>query len=251
MNDSVKAPTGTQAAVRAIHLLKAFSAQRPEMSLAELCARVGLTKTTTHRLLAALVSEGLVEKDGNRGRYRLGPGIMTLAANLSAGQNLIANVHAVLESLAADTGETASLEVHVNGAMLILDEVPGRHLVNAAGNIGTQWPIHATSTGKVCLAFSKNGERLLQPPLQRFTSDTVIDKQQWGRLIKQVRQQGYATTRNELEDGYAAVAAPILASDGTFRAAISIGGPVQRLDTACMKSLGLRLRNAAKGLSIS
>ena len=88
----VKAPAGTQAALRAIRVLKAFSTERPELTLTEMCGAVGLTKTTTHRLLNALMSEGLVERDSRSGRYRLGIGILALATSMISGRTLISAV---------------------------------------------------------------------------------------------------------------------------------------------------------------
>ena len=99
-----EAPQGTQAVVRAIRLLKAFSSARPELTLAELCAAIGLTKTTTHRLLSALVSEGLVARKASRNSYRLGPAVIALGSQALLTSDLRSEARPTLEALASETG---------------------------------------------------------------------------------------------------------------------------------------------------
>ena len=115
-------PQGAQAALRAVRLLKLFSNERPEMSLAELSRASGLNKTTTHRLLRALQSESLVDRNPATSAYSLGPGLMALGVQALASSDLRRRVRPVLRSLARETGETATLEIPFEESMLILDE---------------------------------------------------------------------------------------------------------------------------------
>ncbi len=137
-------PQGAQAALRAVRLLKLFTNERPEMSLAEISRASGLNKTTTHRLLRALQSESLIDRNPATSAYSLGAGLMALGVQALASSDLRRRVRPVLRILARETGETATLEVPFEDNMLILDEVAGNHVIGSAGNIGTRWPIHAT-----------------------------------------------------------------------------------------------------------
>ncbi|MEX2259441.1 MAG: helix-turn-helix domain-containing protein, partial [Woeseia sp.] len=103
-------------------MLKLFTPERAEMTLAELSKAAGLNKTTTHRLLQALQSESLVERNAATSVYSLGPGLMALGVQALASSDLRKRVRPVLRSLARETGETATLEVPVEDSMLILDE---------------------------------------------------------------------------------------------------------------------------------
>ena len=172
---SRRAPEGTQAVVRAIGLLKTFSHDRPTLSLAELSKERGFSRTTAHRLLAALESEELVARDPVAGTYRLGPGVIALGAQALMDNDLRTLVQPELEALAAETGETATLEILADDQMLILSEVKGRHLVTVAAETGTMWPIHTTSTGKAILAALPRERRreLVHAPLSRFTPSTI------------------------------------------------------------------------------
>src|SRR6185436_15993010 len=106
----------------------------------ELSSAQGLTKTTTHRLLSALESEGLVARNPRTGSYRLGSAALALGLEALQSYDLRARVHPLLERLAFETGETATLEVLHDGHVLILDEVAGPRVLSSAGHIGTRWP---------------------------------------------------------------------------------------------------------------
>lgn len=245
-----RAPEGTQAVVRAMRLLKAFSESRPVLTLAELSGELELSKTTAHRLLAALESEGLVARDAV-GAFHLGPAVIALGTRALLSNDLRALVQPELKALAAETGETASLEVLADGRMLILDEVSGRHLVTAAAEIGTLWPLHATSTGKALLASLPEEEcwRLLEPPLARYTEATITDPDELKRELETVRGRGYATAVEELEVGAAAAAAALRDRRGYPVGVISVGGPVGRLKRRRLAALGRTLRERAARLS--
>jgi len=248
MNDPCP-PQGAQAALRAVRLLKLFTIETPEMSLAELSKSSGLNKTTTHRLLRALQSEGLIERNALSARYSLGAGLMALGVQALASSDLRRRVRPLLKSLAHDTGETATLEVPIEDSMLILDEVTGRHVVGAGGNVGTRWPLHATSTGKAVMAFDDNGMERLSGPLRALTGKTLVCKESFQPELVDIRRRGYAVTVDELEDGFTGVATVIRSALGDVQGALSICGPTQRLPSARWAQLGASLCKAASMLS--
>ena len=99
-------------------------------------------------------------------------------------------------------------------------------------SVGTRWPAHATSTGKVLLAALADSdlEALLASPLPALTPRTITDPAALRRELRRVRERGYATGIEELEPGFMAVAVPVHARDGQVVAAVGIGGPRVRLD---------------------
>ena len=222
---------GTQAVLRAIKLLKAFSDNKPVLSLADLSAASQLNKSTAFRLLTALESEGMVARAAGSDAYRLGPDLLALGGVALRSNDLRSVSHAELERLARETGETATLEIQVEAGVLILDEVIGDHLVATTHWIGTSWPIHATSTGKVLLAYlaAEARQQILQLPLTKFTPQTIIQPELLEAELNNIRRQGYALAAEELETGYLAVGAPVFNFDGHVLAAISTGGPTTRL----------------------
>ena len=237
--------------IRAIRLLKVFSTEQPEQSLAQLSAALGLTKTTAHRLLAALESEGLVARDGVRNLYHLGPAMIAFGSQALLSSSLRREVRSTLEELHAETGETATLEILVGNQMLVLDGIAGRHLVSAILDIGTRWPVHLTSTGKAYLASLPESTRktLLRPPLASFTDASITNLDRLHRELEVIAERGYATAFEELESDYVAVAAVFRGALGETEGALSLGGPASRLTAERAESLGETLRSAAERLS--
>ncbi len=249
----IEAPPGTQAVVRALRLLRAFTPREPELSLAQLSSARGLKKTTAHRLLLALESEGLVARDPVRGTYHLGPEVIALGSQALLTSDLRAGVRPTLERIATRTGESTTLEVLVGDHMLILDGVKGRHVISASLEIGTRWPAHATSTGKSVLARlpEASREHLLGLPMSRCTEHTVTDPDVLRAELEAIRESGFAVADQELERSYVAIAAEFRGPLGDVQGAISVGGPAARFPPSRIRSLGERLRLEADELSRS
>lgn len=241
-------PQGAQAALRAIRLLKLFTPADPEMSLGRLSEQAGLNKTTTHRLLQALRSEGMIERDESEGRYRLGAGLMALGVQALASSDLRLRVRPMLRRLASETGETATLEVPIDTSMLILDEVASSHFVGAAGNVGTRWPMHATSTGKALSAFDEHIMARLAADLPPLTAQTIVRRADLENQLATIRKRGYAESVDELEEGFSGVGTIIRGALGEIQGTLSICGPTQRLGEKRRAQLGEKLRAVAASL---
>lgn len=242
---------GTQAVLRAIALLKAFSDEQPQLGLAELARMVGLNKTTTYRLLTALESEGLIARTPANDTYRLGPEVIALGGRALRASDLRSVSRAELAGLARTTGETATLEVLVGLEVLVLDEVSGAHLVGATQYIGARWPAHATSTGKMLLAFLPETEleAIWQHPLAQVTAQTRTAPEVLHQELAQIREQDYAIAIEELEVGFSAIAAPIHNHDGQVVAALSINGPTARLTPERLAEVAPLVVEAAERVS--
>jgi len=242
---------GTQAVLRAISLLKAFTPDRPERGLAELCRAVGLNKTTAYRLLSALESEGLVERAPSGEGYRLGPELLALGNRALRAGELRASGRPELLALAQQSRETATLEVRIGRDVLILDEALGPYVIGSAPSIGTRWPAHATSTGKVLLAHlgQDDLESWLLGPLPTPTRRTLSDPAALRRELQRVRDRGVAVSVEELEPGFVAVGAPVRQAAGDVVAAISVGGPKSRLTPERVSALSREVPAAAERIS--
>jgi DNA-binding IclR family transcriptional regulator len=247
----LEAYPGTQAVLRALALLKAFTPDRPERGLADLARDVGLNKTTAYRLLAALESERMVERGKNGEAYRLGPELVALGGRAQGSNDLREAGRHVLAALAQETRETATLEVLVGAHTLILEEAMGSYVLGSMPSIGTRWPAHATSTGKAILAFLNEEERSRALPgeLPGLTPRTLATREALERDLARVRERGYALSQEELEPGFVAVGAPVHSSDGRPVAAISVGGPRVRMTLETVAVIARRLPSAAAQIS--
>jgi DNA-binding IclR family transcriptional regulator len=246
---AIDAYPGAQSVSRAIALLKAFRDSQPEWTLGDLATHVGLNKTTAHRLLAALEAEQLIVRNARTGGYRLGPELIALGGSAMRSNDLRTVSRPLLEGLAAETGETVTLEVLSGAEVVIVDEVSSRHLLGMSQDVGARLPAHATSTGKLLVASAgAEAEALLfGAPLPRLAEETVTSPSTLRRHFAQIRTQGFAVTQGELETGFTAVAAPVLDYAGAVVASVSLGGPDTRLrDEVLERAIALTRRTAAE-----
>ena len=119
---------------------------------------------------------------------------LALGVQALSSSDLRRRVRPLLRILARESGETATLEVPVENSMLVLDEVTGRHVVAATANIGTRWPMHATSTGKIWLAFDEGSLAQLDDQLEAVAPRTLTQKSALVPQISDIRVRGYAET---------------------------------------------------------
>ncbi len=242
---------GAQAVSRAIAVLKTFTDLQPRLTLAEISRGTRLNRATAHRLAAALEQEGLLVREAGGEAYRLGPEAIVLGSRALRANPLRQISRPELESLAHATRETASLEVLVDREMLIVDEVLSPGLVAGAPAVGTRWAAHATSTGKAVLAFGPEAAvtAYLRRALPVFTSETIAAADAFRQTLAAVRARGYATVRDELELGYAAVAAPVLDHEGRPAGALCVGGPSVRLTPDRLAEIAPLVRRSAEQLA--
>lgn len=248
---------GTQAVVRALRIVRAFTDERPEWSLADLSRELSISKPSAFRLLSALEEGRLLSRAGPAAAYRLGPGAIELGARAQRTNSVVSAARPELEALTRATGETSSVEILAGAETLILDEVQGGHLIGTSPSVGTRWPAHAASTGKVLLAaayaedpgFVRAFIRAAGGRLLRLTPRTLSSATKLAAQLAQVTRQGYSTAVDELEHGYVAIGAPVRRHDGHIIAAISVGGPTTRFPPARIRSLTAPVREAADRVS--
>jgi IclR family acetate operon transcriptional repressor len=225
---------GTRAVLRAVGLLKAFSAEAAGLRLQDLSRVAGLHKATAYRLLTALESEGMVERGPDGESWRLGPEAVVMGYRALGSMDLRLAARSELGRLAGETLETVTLEVLAGAETLIVDEALGGHVVGTLASVGSRWPAHATSTGKALLAAlsPEAGAAVLGPRLARATPRTIVDHRRLERELLRIRERGYATSIEELEPGFAALGAVVHDASGRPVGAISVGGPRSRLTPA-------------------
>jgi DNA-binding IclR family transcriptional regulator len=239
-----------QSVDRAVAILEIL-ARDGEAGVTEVARELGVHKSTASRLLAALDRRELVAQDTLRGRFRLGVGLLRLAGAAGRGLDLVQESRPVCRALAQEVGETVNLAILSGRDALYLDQVAGPAALSPHNWAGQRIPLHATSDGKVLLAYLPETElaECLAPPLARFTDRTVTGAADFGRLLAEVRRQGYATAVDELEAGLTAVAAPVRNAEGIVVASISASGPSFRIPPDRIPALAGAVRRAAAEVS--
>ena len=222
---------GVQSVDRALQVLELL-ARRGEAGVTELASDIGVHKSTVSRLLTALEDRELVEQAFERGKYRLGFGILRLANAVSGRLDVTQQGREVCERLALDVGETVNIAVLRSEYVVNVDQARGPAAVSTHNWVGELTPLHATSSGKVLLAFMAADARrdlLAVAGLRRFTEHTITSVERLEAQLRDVPQNGYVVSLEELEDGLNAVAAPIRDHIGGVIAALSVSGPAYRL----------------------
>lgn len=227
--------TGTQAIDRASALfIHVIEATNPPL-LSQLALAHELPKSTTSRLLGALEKQGLIQRD-RAGAYLPGSVLTRFARQRNHELDLSMKMRPVLEALAEKTGETANLAIAGNGYVEMIDQVDGRYLLGATNWVGTQVPYHCSALGKVMLAYGT--VKIPVGRLERRTPRSITTRPSLLVELEQVRRQGFATIKDELEEGLVAVAAPVRDGDGNVIGAISISGPTPRISDKQISALG-------------
>jgi DNA-binding IclR family transcriptional regulator len=217
---------------KALALLDAFTAEKPESTLSELARRAGAHKSSTFRVLGTLEAHGFVERLPSGRGYRLGWKLAELAGRLLARGGLRELAAPFMEELAERTGEIVHLSVLDRGEIVYLEKRGRSQPLTVSTSIGGRSPAHASAMGKVLLAGLPAGEagRQLGPrSLRRFTPTTITDRRQLERELEAIRRQGYALDNEETFPGIRCVAAPLHDAGGRVLAAISVTAPTQRL----------------------
>jgi IclR family transcriptional regulator, acetate operon repressor len=222
--------SGTQAIARAVAVLKAFGPEVAQRTPQELSKRTGLNRSTVYRILNALEREELVVSNGD-GHYHLGPELAVLGGLALRQLDLRGVALPFLRALAKRSGETVDLEVLRGAYVIIVEELPGDYLLSTSSNVGTIWPAHCTSTGKLLLAALPSAEldELLAGGLLACGPRSITDAAVLRDELQATLARGYATSYEELEAHLHAVGAPIYNHLSRIVAAVSVSGPAARM----------------------
>jgi len=215
---------------RALRILRCFNIEADELGVSDIARKLGMHKSTVHRLLTTLEMEGFVHQVEG-GRYALGWKLFELGEAVRGLQSTREVILRHLESLVGLTSETAHLAVFDDGDVLYVEKVESERPLRMPSSVGKRVPAHCTALGKVFLSGLSDTALWTQiySPLSRFTPHTITDPDELRTEVTKVRDRGYAIDHEEIEEGLMCVAAPIVDDRNVICAAVSIAGPVTRV----------------------
>ena len=232
MSNTAGRDGGVQSVDRAISVLEIL-ARRGEAGVSEVASEIDVHKSTAFRLLGALEGRGLVEQSADRGKYRLGFGLIPLAGAVSDRLDVTQQGRAICHRLAEEMGETINVAVLQEHWAVNVDQARGPSTVATHNWIGRLTPLHCTSSGKVLLAHlpvHHRADLLAASGMPQLAARTITSAAALDEELARVRADGYALAVEEYETGLNALAAPILDRAGEVIAAVSVSGPAYRLD---------------------
>jgi DNA-binding IclR family transcriptional regulator len=231
----------------AARLLKAFAGDRREMGVTEAARRLGLGKSTAHRLLNTLTEEGLLEQDARTGAYRLGLAVYELGTSVSSYSVLHEASAPIMDQLRAATKGAVQVSVLAGHDVVYVERRETPLTLRLFARTGHRLPANVTSSGKLLLAFLPSDqldEVLSTWTLAKRTDHSIDSMQDLRTQLAQVRARGWSESVNETEPGIASIAAPVRNATSDVVAAISVvlsadqfpGDSLRRVARPCVEA---------------
>ncbi|MEO8546715.1 MAG: IclR family transcriptional regulator [Burkholderiaceae bacterium] len=239
-------------ALRLFALLEVLAKSDRRHSLQSLVQETGVPKPTLHRMLQQLESAGLVQRDSDGRHYGTGSRLRRLAENLLFHDSQHGARHSMLRELVETVGESCNITALSGSEVIYLDRVETAAPLRFYLHVGSRVPSHCSASGKVLLAQMQPAQRrrlLGQTPLERYTSATITDREQFEQEMWQVRKDGYALDREEFLPGLLCIAVLVPRQDGISNLCIAVQAPTMRLTAEKARSLLPVLQQAALMLS--
>lgn len=227
-------------------MLQLFTEEKPVWSGAEISERLGVARSTGYRYLSSLVQSGFIaEGDGG---FQLGPRIFQLARVARRNIGLAEVALPTMHELAKEVNETVLLTRRSGSVVVCLERVEAARAIRLSYERGHVLPINAGAAAEVLLAWSPPAEVaqiLGDAPPQRFTASTLVDPDAIGERLENIRKNGYALSRGELDPDVLGIAAPIRGHDDAVRAAVSIAALSSRVNAKQAKAMSAAVLDAA------
>lgn len=219
----------------AIRLLKSFGLEERELGISELALRLGVSKSTVHRVASTLLSEGLLEQNPETDRYRLGVALFELGSMVRRRMDLTAEAKLHLIALRDEIRENVRLSVLHGGDVLYVYDFESPQAVRLRSLTGLTKPAALTAEGWLLLSGRPRSE-IAEAAAASGEDPATLDAR-----IEEAVRQGWAYEDQVSEPGMRCVAAPIRSRDGRTIAVVSIAGPRERLRKRMLPQLTNRL----------
>jgi IclR family transcriptional regulator, KDG regulon repressor len=245
-------PAGSLSSVTsALQLMKVFSVEETELGISALAKKLGVAKSTAHRLAVTLAAEGFLEQNQENGRYRLGLALFELGTLVRRRMDVSTLGLPLLGALRDTTQESVHLAMLAQTSIMYLYNLESSQAVGTKSYLGMRKPAFCTSEGRVLLAFSAPEQTLavLKEPMLPRTENTITDPKKIVQVLDEVRQSGYALDDEESEVGMRGLAAPVRDASGRVVAAVGLTAPMQRLTKKELRRLVPQVVGTADGIS--
>ncbi len=221
-----------QSVARALAILNVLAEARTELALHEIAERMGLAKSTVHGLISTLKDFGYIEQCAFTYKYKLGLRLFEVGSIVALGWDVRTVAAPYIQKLLEEMRETVHLVILDKHEVLYIDKRETTESLRIASQVGMRLPAHCTGVGKTIMAYldhEESQEIITKKGLPRFTRNTITDPLTLEAELGRIREQGYAIDNQEIMDSLKCVAAPIRNQSGKVISAISISGPISRM----------------------
>lgn len=236
---------------KALQVLQAFSYEHPVMGVSELARKLGMGKSSVHRVLSTLADQGFVTKTDDD-RYRLGLKLHELGQLVVSSLELRQVAHGPLERLRNESGETVHVAVLEGADAMYVHRIESQSTLRTFSRVGRRVPAHTTSSGKCLLAFSdpEATDIVVRAGLKRIGPRSITTEAALREALAKIRINGYVVSVEENERGVLSIGAPVFGHDGSCIAAVSMAGPLMRIPTDQVPRFTRMVRRCALDISV-
>ena len=218
---------------RGFRILSIICESKTPLRLSDLAEESDLTISTIQRLTYTLQEIGVIDRDHDTKRFRIGPRMITMSLTVMQNLELKKVARPILQQISDALGEVVGLAALSGLEIIMIEFIKTDHqLLNINMDVGVTIPPNATSSGKSILAYMEESQanKILQhSQMTRFTRHTITSMKKYHKELELVRENGYSLAIDENAIGFSAIAAPVRNSDGAVIAAITLMVPSARI----------------------
>ena len=232
-----------QSILRALDILEAVGREDGPIGLSDLSRKVGLHKSTVHRLALSLESRGWLAREAESGRYRIGIRFVTVARSGNAGDSF-GEIHPLLAELSEEINETAILSVWDGRKVICVDKVETSRRIQISSRIGNSFPICAGGTGfAVLIGMPEEMARdiMENTELVAYTPRTVTDPEKLLERYREMKKRGYVISSGQVDPGVTGIAMPLYFPYEQSYGSIGVVLPEMRADVETVECIVLAL----------
>lgn len=235
-SDAERPPEFVQSLERGLAVIRAFSHDRPRMTLSDVARETGMTRAAARRFLITLEHLGYVSSDGRI--FALRPSVLQLGYAYLSSFSLTEIAQDHLEELAEALHESCSASVLDGDDIVYVARASTNRIMTIGLSVGTRLPAYCTSMGRVLLS-AMDPEALeaylAHADLSERTMHTITDPEQLRGVVNKVKSQGWCLLDQELEDGVRSIAVPIVDGGGRTVAAVNVSAHAARVKLTTLK----------------
>ena len=251
-SNRIKPKDGIQSLLKAASVLKSFSLDEPILNASDISRKVGVPKTTAHRILTTLAATGLLEHAKHKGKYMIGPALYAIGNLYLETKDIMTTAAPTLKTLNELTDEAIAMSILEKGnAVLVMKEEP-RYPFRFVRHVGAMIPAYSSSMGKALLSElteAEVDEHIPMEKLKPLTKKTIATKTELKMELNKIRKTGISIDREGSYEGVEAIASAVRDASGKAVTSICIVVPVFRINQANRARFKRLIKLAASHIS--
>lgn len=244
---------GVQVIDRVFDILELLSVEKEGLGVTDIGKRLGLHKSTVHRILSAMAERGYIEKIPDKSVYKIGLKLVEISSIYLNSVELKTEARPYLWELTSKMNQTTHLAILDGIDAVYLDKVDVIQNMRLYSQIGRRIPVYCSALGKSLLSGLPDGkltELLARCKFIKYTENTILNKEEVFKQIIRTRSKGWSVDDEEHEAGIRCIASPIYDYTRKVVAAISISGPSAVIAPEKEEEIGQWVRDTALKISL-